>query len=158
MSSSSRAESLAATIVALDGVRSRARRVPRRRRGKTAQLLSIRQSLAYRATVEIDDLAALTERFGRARIDRLARDVRAILNHEFGRLRIHRYRGVFMIRHRSVEGVIAGLLRVQFHAQNLKLPAIDRHGRPADTRVVSLTWGVGRNNGEADLDRVRRRR
>lgn len=157
MSSSSRAEPLAATVVALDGVRPRTRRSLPRPSGQTAQLLSIRRYLAYQATVEIDNLATLTERFGRSCTDHLVRDIRALLDHEFGSLRIHRYRGVYRIRHRSVEGIIAGLLRVQFHAQNLLLPTTDRHGAAVDTRSIKLTWGVGRSAGEADLERMRRR-
>lgn len=123
-----------------------------------AQLLSIRQHLSYKASVEIDKLELIQSEFGDAGSARVVKQIRVLLNKEFGRLRVHRYRGLFVIRHRSVEGLISSLLRVQFHAHQIDLPVVNRAGDRSNAKPVTLTWGVGRTNSEAEVERVRRRR
>ncbi len=123
-----------------------------------AELMSIRRHLRYQASVEIDNLEWVREEFGEAFCLSLVKQVRTLLNMEFGKLRVHRYRRLFVIRHRSVEGLISSLLRMQFHAHQLTLPAVNESGIPTCAKPVTLTWGVGRTTSEAEVERLRRRR
>jgi len=123
-----------------------------------AQLLSIRQTLDVEASVELDGLELLLQRFDEATVASVTMAVRQLLDREFGRLRVHRNRRQFVARHRSVDALIAGLLRVQFHAQQIRLPDTDRAGERVEPQGVSITWGVGRCGHEAELERLRRRR
>jgi len=123
-----------------------------------AELMSIRRHLSYQASVEIDNLEWLRKEFGEAFCLSLVKQVRAILDTEFGKLRVHRYKRLFIIRHRSVEGLISSLLRMQFHAHQLELPAINVLGTSSNAKPVTLTWGVGRTTTEAEVERLRRRR
>lgn len=123
-----------------------------------AQLLSMRRHLGYQASVEIDNLEAMFSEHGEAVRASLVKQVRSLLNKEFGKLRVHRYRRIYVIRHRSVEGLISSLLRVQFHAHQLDMPVLNKHGEPVEVKPVTLTWGVGRTTTEAEVERLRRRR
>ncbi len=129
-----------------------------RPRPVTAELISLRRSLGNEASVEIDGLDRLAERYDDAVLTHLARRVRALLDKEFGPLRVHRSRRRFVARHRSAEALVAGLLRVQYHARAIALPSVDRHGERVAPAEVSVTWGVGRSAPEAELERLRRRR
>lgn len=129
-----------------------------RSRAVTAELLSLRGSLDHEASVEIDGLEALAERYDEAVLARLAQQVRGLLDREFGTLRVHRARRRFVARHRSAEALVAGLLRVQYHARAIALPTVDRHGEPVEGAALAVTWGVGRSGPEAELERLRRRR
>jgi len=117
--------------------------------------MSIRRHLSYQASVEIDDLESIHNEFGEAFCLSLVKQVRAILDSEFGKLRVHRYRRLFIIRHRSVEGLISSLLRIQFHAHQLELPAVNAAGTISNANPVTLTWGVGRTTTEAEVERLR---
>jgi len=123
----------------------------------TADLLSIRQNLDYRASVEIDEFNQDFSELDASVRNRLMRDVRALLDVEFGRLRINCDKGVFQVRHRKLESLIAGLLRCQFHARQI---AWTRSGakpeEPASTGL-GITWGVGDSLDEAEADRIKRR-
>lgn len=145
-----------APVIELSGFRRR-RTWTAAGRSTTAQLLSLRQSLGYEASVEIDNLEQFTEQLDPALVVSLKRQVRRLLDREFGRLRVHRDHRNFVARHRSVDSLIAGLLRVQFHAMQVRLPEHGRDGKPLQARRVTLTWGVGQNGQEADLERLRRR-
>jgi len=123
-----------------------------------AQMLSMRHNLSYQASVEIDNLEWLRAEFGEGFCTSLAKQVRILLNKEFGKLRVHRYRGIYVIRHRSVEGLISSLLRAQFHAHQFDLPLVNNSGEIPISKSVTLTWGVGRTTTEAEVERVRRRR
>lgn len=123
-----------------------------------AQLLSIRQTLDVEASVELDGLEVLLQRFDEATVASLTLRVRQLMDREFGRLRVHRNRRQFVARHRSVDALIAGLLRVQFHAQQIRLPDTDRAGERVEPQGIAITWGVGRSGHEAELERLRRRR
>jgi len=125
---------------------------------REAELLSIRRHLSYQASVEIDNFEWVRNEFGDAFCVSLVKQVRAILNKEFGKLRVHRYKRLFVIRHRSVEGLISSLLRIQFHAHQLELPAVNVMGAPSNAKPITLTWGVGRTTTEAEVERLRRRR
>lgn len=150
-------EQSTASVVELAAFRKRATLAERPFRA-TAELVSLRQSLDHEASVEIDDLDALVGRFDDSVLRVTSRRVRALLDHEFGRLRVHRNRRHYIVRHRSVEGLIAGLLRAQFHARSIELPSNDRFGERSDHSGIALTWGVGRSGPEAELERLRRRR
>ncbi len=123
----------------------------------SAELLSLRQSLSYEASVEIDQLDSLEQRLAPEAFVSITRRVRQLLDHEFGRLRVHRSRRHFVARHRSIDTLIAGLLRAQFYAQQIVLPETDQQGDRNEGMCVSLTWGVGQTGHEAALERVRRR-
>ena len=123
-----------------------------------AQMLSMRRHLSYQASVEIDNLENIQAEFGEPVRASLVKKVRSILDKEFGNLRVHRYRRLYVIRHRSVEGLISSLLRVQFHAHQLDLPALNRAGELVESKPITLTWGVGRTTTEAEVERLRRRR
>jgi len=123
-----------------------------------ACMLSMRQHLAYQASVEIDKFEWIKTEYGEATRTRVVKQVRVLLDKEFGKLRVHRYRRLFVIRHRSVEGLISSLLRVQFHAHQIELPAHNKAGEVVAAKPVTLTWGVGRTTIEAEVERLRRRR
>lgn len=120
--------------------------------------ISLRPYLPYRASVEIDELPWLQAQFGVRERDRFVRDTRSILNAEFGQLRVYRYRRVFVVRHRNVEELIAGLLRAQFHAYQIVLPDENVFGDVVEPNGLSLTWGVGHSTSEAEVERLKRRR
>ncbi|MGQ7845657.1 hypothetical protein ACUNV4_14340 [Granulosicoccus sp. 3-233] len=118
----------------------------------SALLLSIRQSLRYQASVGLDDMPGLQSEYPKPQLDAYLGQVRRLLDAQFGRLRVYRYRQAFIVGHHNLEGLIAGLLRVQYYARQLQLT--DRDSRP----VPSLGWGVGATVLEADNERARRRR
>ncbi len=127
----------------------------------SAELLSMRQQLAYQASVEIDDIVLERAGLNNNERKRITDEVRALLDREFGKLRVHRYRGVFVVRHRSVEALISSLLRVQFHAHHIHLPNTAKTAAQTteqDQQSIALTWGVGKTNSEAEVERLRRRR
>ena len=97
---------------------------PSRKRGVTsvdlkesATLLSIRQNLSYQASIGVNNIDQLKVRYSHDLANAVLKQVRGFLNTEFGQLRVHRYRQVFTVGHHSLEGLIGGLLRVQFHAR-----------------------------------------
>jgi len=125
---------------------------------KPASAISLRPYLPFRASVEIDELPWLQAQFGVRLRDKFVRETRALLNGEFGQLRVYRYRRVFVVRHRDVEDLIAGLLRVQFHAYQVVLPDENVFGDVIEQNGLSLTWGVGHSTSEAEVERLKRRR
>ncbi len=156
--SSTSLSSSSATVVELAGFRNTDKNKSVVRASYQTQMLSMRRHLSYQASVEIDNLDWIKNEYGEAFHVGLVKQVRAILNKEFGKLRVHRYRRLYVIRHRSVEGLISSLLRVQFHAHQIDLPLINKAGDPAVAKSVTLTWGVGRTTTEAEVERLRRRR
>ncbi len=157
-----------ATVVELSGFRSAARsgirsgnnalRVAPNQPKRQAAMLSMRQHLGYQASVEIDKFAWISSEYGDSVRNQVVKQVRNLLNTEFGKLRVHRYRRLYIIRHRSVEGLISSLLRVQFHAHQIELPTVNQFGDEIQSSPVTLTWGVGRTTVEAEVERLRRRR
>jgi len=137
-------------VVALAGFRQTEKKTRLVNPRRNAELLSMRRHLTYQASVEIDKLDAIKTLHGAACQKRVVSHVRTLLNKEFGTLRVHRYRGLFVAKHKSVEALISSLLRIQFHVHQIELPESDKH--------VSLTWGVGRTTPEAEVERLRRRR
>ena len=146
-----------APIVELSAFRRRPNASARPRRA-TAELISLRRSLGHEASVGIEGLESLGERHGEAVSAAAARRVRALLDREFGALRVHRVRCRFVVRHRSAEALVEGLLRVQFHVRACPLPERDRDGERVEAARLAISWGVGRSGPEAELERLRRRR
>ncbi len=134
--------------------RKRARAVSQR---GTADLFSMRRHLAYQASVEIDEIVLVKAGLSASAKRRIATRVRALLDKEFGKLRVHRYRSVYVVRHQSVEALISSLLRVQFHANQI-LISVESDELTSPAKSVSITWGVGRSTSEAEVERLRRKR
>lgn len=137
--------------------RSRSRLV-RNELPRDATLLSMRQHLGLQASIEIDDLAGIQTHYSISVRDDVVSEVRKLLNLEFGSLRVYRHRRMFMIRHHCAEGLIAGLLRIQYHARQITLPSVNFFGEESDKPGISLSWGVGHSALEAERERLRRRR
>lgn len=160
----SNSQSSVSTVVELAGFLGAERRgQPRKTRrvngvAKQADMLSMRRHLVYEASIEIDKLDWIKLEYGDTVLSDTANKVRALLNKEFGKLRVHRYRRLYVVRHRSVEGLISSLLRVQFHAHQIELPQLNVAGEFVQPKPVTLTWGVGRTTTEAEVERLRRRR
>ena len=156
--SSSSFSSSSATVVELAGFRSVDQSKKVVSLNHQADMLSMRRHLSYQASVEIDNLDWVKAEFGEAVRASLVKKVRGILDKEFGKLRVHRYRRLYVIRHRSVEGLISSLLRVQFHSHQIDLPSVNKAGESTNAKSVTLTWGVGRTTSEAEVERLRRRK
>jgi len=155
---STRFHSSSASVVKLAGFRGPAKSKTVVSPTHQAELMSIRRHLSYQASVEIDNIDWIRNEFGEVFCLSLVKQVRGILDKEFGKLRVHRYKRLFVIRHRSVEGLISSLLRLQFHAHQVELPPVNVSGKPSNAKPISLTWGVGRTTTEAEVERLRRRR
>ncbi len=125
---------------------------------RSVKPIQLRNHLEFQASIEIDDLPWLHAQFSNSVRNNLVKGVRQILEKEFGHLRVHRYRRLYVVRHKSIESLIAGLLRVQFHTHQLHLPDNNIFGDTVDQKGVSITWGVGRNGIEAESERLKRRR
>lgn len=124
----------------------------------SASLLSIRQSLRYQASIGPDDMPRLQQRYRHTELEQWLKQIRQLLNTEFGSLRVHRYRHGFAVGHRDAEQLVAGLLRVQYHARQLTPPQGRAEQSSLVTHAPALAWGVGRTLFEADEDRRQRRR
>ncbi len=147
-----------ATIVDLAGFQRTEKRNSIDRITPLTPLVSMRQHLCFQSSIEIDDMVWIQAQYGRRIRDKVVRQVRAILDKEFGKLRVYRYRRLFVARHRSVEGLVAGLLRAQFHTHLIDLPLVNTFGDKIEYLGVTLTWGVGRSTTEAEMERLKRRR
>lgn len=125
-------------------------------------MLSIRQSLRYQASIGLDDIDTLKVSWPKAQLDEVLAQLRGLLNAEFGRLRVHRYRQAFSVGHHSLEGLIAGLLRVQYFARQIQITGNVEENElmvdPEQRSSPSLGWGVGSTIMEAENERLHRRR
>lgn len=146
-----------AEILDISAFRRRSERTVTKPQKVTADLLSIRQNLDFRASVEIDELTRNTAELDASVRNRLMRDVRSLLDAEFGKLRINCDKSVYQVRHRSLETLIAGLLRCQFHARQIAWTRSDSSTEDTSFTGLGLTWGVGDSLEEAEADRVKRR-
>lgn len=124
-------------------------------RNRPAALLSIRQHLRYKACVAVDagpmDESLECEQSTR----RIMASVRSMLNKEFGSLRVHRHRQLLIVRHHCVEGLIAGLLRVQFLGNQMDMPKCADSDEQQVRSQVTLSWGVGDTLFEAETSRLK---
>lgn len=124
----------------------------------SADLLSIRQHLTYKASIGINDFSFLQQAYSIQVADQLMAKIRTLLDQEFGGLRVHRRHQVFVVNHHCEESLIAGVLRVQFHSRQLPLPATRLGQGLSDLCGVPLAWGVGRTLEAAELQRQSKRR
>ena len=122
----------------------------------SADLLSIKQHLCFKSTIGITNPTSIERRYSSQVADGLMGNIRDLLDREFGHLRVHRQRRLFVVSHHCVESLIAGLLRVQFHAQQIPLPRKRNDGVASDARGVPLSWGVGETLGEAERERLQK--
>ncbi len=122
---------------------------------ESATLLSIRQNLSFQACIGANHIDQLRVQCSHNLANAVMKQVREFLNAEFGQLRVHRYRQVFTVGHHSLEGLIGGLLRVQFHARKVELPIMDSQ---FESQFLSISWGVGESVLEAERERLRRQR
>ena len=118
-----------------------------------AELLSIRQHLAYVASIGIVDLEFIEQSYSSTVANTLLIKVRNLLHLEFGPLRVHRRRQVFVVSHHCMETLIAGLFRVQYHSHEIPLPATRDGNGLSDVCGVPLTWGAGKTILEAEAER-----
>lgn len=102
----------------------------------------------------IDDLEIIEQSYSAQVAAKLLVKLREMLDQEFGNLRVHRRRQGFVVNHHCVESLIAGLLRVQFHSQQIALPATREGEGLSDICGVPLTWGVGTTLAEAEDERL----
>ena len=124
---------------------------------KSAELLSIRQHLAYIASIGISDLDFIELSYSSTVASTLLVKVRNLLDLEFGPLRVHRRRELFVVSHHCMESLIAGLFRVQYHSREIPLPATRDGNGLSDVCGVPLTWGVGKTIMEAESERHNKR-
>lgn len=116
----------------------------------SADLLSIRQHLRYKAcvaaTVNSADVAKCADPLN----DKVTAAVRALLAKEFGSLRLHRHRQLLIVSHHCLEELIAGLLRVQFLGNQIKWTGNIEPCEHESRCSISLSWGVGESLYEAE--------
>jgi len=124
-------------------------------RVEPAIIVSMRDRVGCFASVEIDELSALTP--GRQR-HAVMQHVRKQLALEFGQLRITQHHRSFTVRHRDVEEMIGGLLRVQYHVFQCSVAELTSVQVPESFVGLHLTWGVGSTLLDADSERLKRRR
>ncbi|MFK7890184.1 MAG: hypothetical protein AB8B63_05160 [Granulosicoccus sp.] len=119
-----------------------------------ARMLSMRQSLRYKASIRTDERFTSSNWVKEDRaLCELNIIVRRLIDTEFGSLRVHTYRQVYIVSHHCIDSLIAGLLRVQFHGKELRLPANSQGMRLTG---VPLLWGVGNSVAEAETARQHR--
>lgn len=122
----------------------------------TATLVSIRQHLGVKASIGIKDFTFVEKSYSPQIAQKLMTSIRDLLNQEFGHLRVYRRHQVFVVRHRCMESLVAGLLRVQFHSHQIPLPATREGSGLSDICGVPLSWGVGQSHAEAESERLRK--
>lgn len=121
-----------------------------------ATLLSIRQNLMLQATVGVDDIDRTALDLPKGEVLNLNKQLRQLLNKEFGSLRVHKHRLAFSVGHHCQESLVAGLLRVQYHAKQMETTAIVSDIFE-DSLGVPVTWGIGSTIAEADTERSKRK-
>ena len=122
----------------------------------SASLLSIRQKLVCIATVGVDDIDRIAKEFPNDVTTEVNALLRRLLNKEFGSLRVYKHRRVFTVGHHCQESMMAGLLRVQYHANQFDTRAV-KPGVLREGVGLQITWGVGDTVPEAEKERSKRR-
>jgi hypothetical protein len=121
-----------------------------------ATLLSIRQNLIYQATVGIDDIESTLVDLPKGEFATIHLQLRELLNTEFGSLRVHKHRYAFTVGAHCLESLIAGLLRVQYHAKQIETTLVVSEMLD-HANGLPVTWGVGNTISEAETERSKRR-
>ncbi|MBX2823837.1 MAG: hypothetical protein KTR33_03845 [Gammaproteobacteria bacterium] len=114
--------------------------------------------MTFQASIELDDLLWIRGHFTVRVRHQIMSAVRKLLCAEFGRRMVERNQLLFTVRHRDVNTLIAGLLRVQFNANQILLPEYNVFGDRVEQNGVTVTWGVGRSLDEAQHERIKKRK
>ena len=121
-----------------------------------ATLLSMRQNLTYQASIAIQDIERTMLDLPKAELANVNRQIKQLLDKEFGSLRVRKHRYGFAVGCTDEEVLIAALLRVQYHANQMETTPIV--SEVFDTSFgVPVTWGVGEDILEADANRSKRK-
>jgi len=120
-----------------------------------SNVVSLTEQASSFASIEIDELSALTPTAQRIAVMSLLREHLAM---EFGQYRITHVNRSFIVQHRHLDELIGALLRVQYHINQCTLEDLAAVGVPASFINLNLTWGVGTSVSQADAERVKQRR
>jgi len=121
----------------------------------TAEITDLNDRIGCFASIEIDELSALTPLADRLAVLDAVRDH---LTMEFGPNHITQTSRSFTVRHRNLEEMISALLRVQYHVYQCSPQDLAAIGVPESFQALNLTWGVGTTVIDADSERLKRRR
>lgn len=121
----------------------------------SSNVVSLVDQAASFASIEIDELSALTPIAQRNSVMALLREH---LTMEFGQYRITQANRSFIIQHRSLDELISALLRIQYHLHQCTEEDLAAVGVPASFVTMNVSWGVGESAADADAERVKQRR
>lgn len=123
---------------------------------KGATLLSMRQNLAFQASIGIQDIERTLLDLPKAEFANINRQLKQLLDKEFGSLRVRKHRYGFAVGCNSEEVLVAALYRVQYHANQMETSPVvcDIFD---NSFGVPVTWGVGSDILEADANRSKRK-
>jgi len=119
-----------------------------------ASVVSLQDKAVCYASIEVDELSALTPLLQRESVMNLVREHLAM---EFGALRIVEFERTFLVTHRNVEEMVGALLRVQYHVLQCTAEDLAPYGLPDSCAVLHLTWGIGSSASLAESERSKRR-
>jgi len=122
---------------------------------RTAVVLDLSECAGSYASVEVNEISALTPPAQRDAVLAL------VLEHlvmEFGRLRVTQYNRTFVIKHRNSDELIGALLRTQYHVYQCSVEDLEAVGVPRSFIYMNLTWGVGETLADANDERLKCRR
>lgn len=121
----------------------------------SANIVSLSDRANSFASIEIDELSALTPVAQRIAVMALLREYLAM---EFGQHRITQANRGFIVQHRHLDELIGALLRVQYHLHQCTEEDLAAVRIPASFVLMNLTWGVGTSITNADAERLKQRR
>jgi len=124
-------------------------------RSGTSNVVSLSDRASSFASIEVDELSALTPTTQRIAVMSLLQEHLAM---EFGQYRITHSNRSFIIQHHHLEELISALLRVQYHINQCTIEDLTAVGIPASFVSMNLTWGVGSSAANADAERLKQRR
>lgn len=125
---------------------------------QTATIISFDRDRQFLASIEIDAMTDIRMQFSSIAIEKIISDVGRLLRREFGTAQVRRDKRIFCVVHDDFEKLVAGVLRVQFHTQRLKLPDYNIFGEKTELPGITLIWGVGHNSQQADSERLKKKR
>ena len=118
--------------------------------------MSIRKHLIVTGTVSVNELSAITSQYSAQVANNIMLQVRSHLDKEFGHLRVHRHREIFVEGHHCQTYLVAGLLRVQYYSKQIALCINRSQDELGDRSGVPISWGVGESMMEAENERLDR--
>lgn len=121
----------------------------------SAGVVVLSERVSSFASVEVDEISALTPQVQRDAVMALVREHLAM---EFGHLRIEQNNRSFVVKHRNLEELIGALLRTQYHVYQCSVEDLEAVGVPRSFVCMNLTWGVGKTLADANDERLKRRR